>query len=194
MARQATGRSFPGYLFWTPMAAGEKVMAGGDPKKRSPIYPPAPVITEELAGLDTQGVAAILKTLYIGDHLKSVIADYLFSDAAKWPTENKAPTVNPLQLTGPAITILPGGVLHIADLSDKSPGEWIEAAMTLPGLFNERTHASNAFAKLLREKRIGNESRANQWEAWRTEIEKRYAEMIDRQSSIETERMLQAGG
>jgi hypothetical protein len=66
--------------------------------------------------------------------------------------------------------------------------------MALPGLFNERGHASNAFAKMLREKRLGNDSRANQWEAWRSEIEKRYNEMIDRQSSIETEKMLQAGG
>jgi hypothetical protein len=202
MARKATGKAYPGYIFWTPMAAGAKVSVGS--KTKHVIYPPTPVITEELGDIDTQGIAVMLKALYIGDYLRDVIGGYLFNEAEKWATEVKSLSLrfkslsspnNAPQLSAPAITVLPGGILLFDEaLADKGPGEWIEAAMALPGLFNERGHASNAFAKMLREKRLGNDSRANQWEAWRAEIEKRYNDLLDRQSSIETEKMLQVGG
>lgn len=187
LARKLTNKQFPGYLFWIPLAAGNKRVVGKEQK--SAIYPPASM-AYDIHELDQEGLANLLSALYIGDEFKGLIASYLFDEGQKWAVDIPQRPALSAGETEPKAEILPGGVLWLPDLSDKKRPQWIELALSIPDLFNERTHASNAFAKCLRDNGLGNASPARQWEAWRTELEKRFTEKAVADEAIETERML----
>lgn len=193
MVRKLTGKDFPGYLFWTTLAAGEKRMAGKD--KKSPIYPPAP-IAFNISELDQDGIANLIQSLYIGDELASLIGGSLYSEGQKWAVDVPERLALSARSEGAEIAaeILPGGVLWLPDLADRKKSDWIDCGMSIPDLFDHREHASNAFAKVLRSQGLANAAPPNQWEAWRTELERRWAEKFTRNEAEEVEQFLANGG
>lgn len=188
-ARMSGGRKVPGYIFWTPLTAGEKKLVGAN--QQSAIYPPVSVV-QDVSELDNEGLGNLLRSLYIGDELRDLVAGYLFEEGQTWASERRD---NLLPAGGEEESneadILPGNVLYIPDLSGKKPPAWIECAMST-GLFNEKTHASNALAKVLRTKRPGNDP-AQQWEAFRADIERRWAEKVESDEAVEREKGLREG-
>ena len=194
LARHLTGRQFPGYLFWLPVTAGEKRLVGK--KDKSAIYPPAPVI-QDISELDTDGLSNLLNSLYVGDELKGLLTGYLYQDGQQWASEN----TDRLQVL-PAggdnqsslAEILPGDILLLPDLSNRKRSEWIECAMSIPGLFDHRSHASNAFAKALRDRNAGGVSLDRQWDIWRADLERRWNEKKADDDAVQVEMMLQNGG
>jgi hypothetical protein len=188
-SKMAGGTRFPTYMFWLPLIAGEKVYVGSE--KKSEIQPPMPIYND-LSALDQQGTIDLVKSLYIGNDLRDAIQEYLFGQGQAWVTEAQQMR---LQATNDAnAQILPGDVLYLPDLSDKRPPAWINCAAGIPGVFDNRQHASNAFAKLLRDKGLGSALAQQQWEAWREEIERRFNDKAAEREAIETQRMLQNGG
>jgi hypothetical protein len=176
-------------MFWLPLVAGEKVYVGSE--KKSEIQPPVPIYND-LSTLDRQGTIDLVKSLYIGNDLRDAIQEYLFEQGQAWVAE-----AHQMRLQSPSIMeaqILPGDVLYLPDLSDKRPPAWIDCAVAIPGIFDNRHHASNAFAKILREKRLGSAPISQQWEAWREEIERRFADEAEEREAVETQRLLQNGG
>lgn len=177
IAQKVTGRRFPGYLFWIPLTAGEKRLVGKEQK--SAIYPPVP-LAYDVGDLGEEGVNDLLRALYIGDELREVVAGYLFSEAQSWAIEpgQQQALLQAGSNEEPRAEVLPGDVLWLPDLSAHSRPNWIECAMSIPNLFDNRSHCSNAFAKVLRSQGLANAPLDRQWEAWRTELEKRWAEKL----------------
>ena len=189
-SRMAGGTRFPLYMFWLPLCAGEKIYVGGE--KKSEIQPPSPAYSD-LSGLNNEGAGDLVKSLYIGDDLRGIINDYLFGEGQSWTDEHQRLLPAPSSNIPPHIEVLPGNVLYFPDLSAKKPPDWIEAAMTIEGLFQARPDASNAFAKMSRKLPRGTDQAA-QWEAWRNDLERRYKEMVEAQESVALEAQLQNGG
>lgn len=191
LARKLTGRQFPGYLFWIPLTAGEKRMVGKEQK--SPIYPPAP-IAYEVNELDTEGLSDLLQSLYVGDNIKALFASYLYTDGQTWATEITGRLeALPSGKEKPIAEILPGGILWLPDLSKSKRGDWIDCAMTIPDLFQHHSHASNAFAKVLRSQGLGGASQDRQWEAWRVDLERRWNEKLETDEAVAVEMQLRNG-
>lgn len=195
-SRMSGGKRLPGYLFWIPLTAGDRVMVGKEQK--SAIFPPVAMV-DDISELDDDGITYLLQSLYIGEDLKSLIAGQLFNEGQQWANEYREQAqlgggdAKALPVSAEAI-VLDGGLLYMPDLSAEKPPKWIDCAMSIPGLFNHREHASNALAKVLRQNRhkTGNDMAA-QWEVFREDIERRYAEKVDLESSIEREKLLREG-
>lgn len=185
-SRKANGTRFPLYMFWLPLVAGEKVYVGS--KEKSQITPPVPAFNA-LSEIDQAGIADILKSLYISNEYRNIINSYLYREGESWANEYRSTLLLSSGNSGVSneAQVLPGGVLYLPDLSEKKPSDWIECAMSIPGLFNAPSHASNALAKVLRERHLGRASTADQWEAFRDDIEKRFANKSETEQAVARE-------
>lgn len=195
-AQRASGNKLPGYIFWTPLTAGEKLMVGKEQK--SAIYPPVAIV-DDVSELDDEGIANLLQSLYIGDELAAVIRGGLFTEGQSWATEHRdklqLPSGNNVGTVDIQAEVLPGGMLYLPDLSKEKRAKWIDCAMTIDGLFNSPTHASNALSKCLRDNRgkYSSNDTVQMWEVWRVELEKRVAEKHETDEAVERQAMLAAG-
>lgn len=196
MGLQLGGQKMPGYVYWCAMAAGDEQLVGK--KEKSEIYPPTPII-DSMTDLDNASIGALLSSAYIGQELHQRIKSALFDEAEQWRTEHIDNDTMLLDAgpVEPVAEMLPGGLVILPDLSKAGKSDWIKCAMST-GLFSHERHAGNALAKVLNKTGYG-ANKADQWEAFRTDIERRYREANpatddgdDFSEIAERQRMLQA--
>jgi len=184
------GQKMPGYVYWCAMSAGDEQLVGK--REKSEIYPPAPII-DSMTDLNDDAIGALLSSAYIGQELHSRIKSVLFDEGEQWRTEHiNAPMLGSGDPPEPVAELLPGGVVFLPDLSKASKGDWIKCAMST-GIFRHEKHAGNALAKVLTKVGYGS-GKAEQWEAYRSDIERRYAKTSEADEEmaeiVERQRML----
>lgn len=168
-----SGNKMPGYVYWCALIAGDAQLVGK--KEKSKIYPPTPLV-DSMTDLDNEAIAVLLRTAYIGKELHERIKSALFDEAESWRTEHiNAPQLGSGEPESKEVTVFGDGVLLFPDLSRSNKETWLECAMSIPGLFNHSRHAGNALGKVLG--KVGYSApKADQWEAFRTDLERRYNE------------------
>lgn len=176
----------PTHLFWTEMIAGKPITVG-DGEATSTICPPVAVAPANIYKMTPKVIAKYLTSIYVGHDIRDLFNDGLWDEGQEWAAKQP----ERLQLEDgnggndnvalPPATIeaavLDDGTLWFPDLSGASIREMKNCGMSVPGLFNHQNHADRAFSKLMRDKHIS--ERADNsivWEAWRVELETRYAD------------------
>lgn len=186
MLKKIDRPGIPAHLFWMEMIAGPPVVVG-ESETAQTIYPPVAVAPANVRKMTPKAVGKHLTDLYVGHDIKDLFADGLFDEGQEWSIrqpERLQPGngggVDNAALPAPAVeaSILADGSLWLPDLSAAKPTEMKACAMSIPGLFGHQQHADRAFAKVMREKRVGGATDAGKWEAWRVELETRWADMV----------------
>jgi hypothetical protein len=176
----------PTHFFWMEMIAG-KTIEVGEGKDISTICPPVAVAPANMSKMTPLAIGKFLTSIYVGHDIRDVFADGLWDEGQEWSIQkperlllddgtNSGDNV----ALPPAMTeavVLDDGSLHIPDLSEAKEKVWIDCAMSIPGLFGAKQHASRAFSKLLRKGHLQRAASAAQWEAWKTELLQRWDDL-----------------
>lgn len=158
--RYGQGRRFPQYLFWAPIAVGEKEEVGTS--ITNSVTPPVPAWDEAaFTGDDPGKIAQAMQDLYIGEELRDLITNQLYDEAIAWgeswdaymqkvaiggETGNGKPNKPPaMHETDEA------GYLIIPETPETVP-EWLRWGESAMGL--EHGDAGNIFSKMLRSNRL----------------------------------------
>jgi hypothetical protein len=177
------GRNVPTYLFWMEMIAGASVIVGEGETSQT-ICPPIAVAPANLHKMTPASISKYLTNLYVGHDIKDLFADGLLAEGQEWSVKQPERLIlddgnggDNVALPAPTIeaAVLDDGTLWLPDLSSASRADMKACGMSIVGLFNHQEHADRAFAKVMREKRIGGSDKDVQWEAWRVELESRFA-------------------
>ena len=185
MLKKIDRPNVPPCLFWMEMIAGPPIIVG-EGETIQTITPPVAVATANLRKMTPAAITKYLTNLYVGHDIKDLFNDSLFDEGQEWSVKQPERLVlgdgnggaDNVALPPPTIkaAILDDGTLWLPDLSGASRTDMKACSMSIPGLFNHAEHADRAFAKVMREKRIGSADKDVQWEAWRVELEMRYAD------------------
>lgn len=186
----------PAYLFWMEMVAG-KPMDVGEGEETSTICPPVAPAPQDIHKMTPKAIAKYLTDLYVGHNIRDLFNDGLLAEGQEWSVKQPERLVlsdgnggNGNALPAPSeinVSVLPDGLLWFPDLSAAKQPAMIDCGFSAPGLFEHREHAANAFAKVVRENRLGGADNATQWEAWRVEIEACWADKMAQDIEIARE-------
>lgn len=182
------------HLFWVEMVAG-KPMDVSDGKETSTICPPVAPAPANIHKMTPKAIAKYLTDIYVGHDIRDLFNDGLLVEGQEWATKQPERLVlsdgnggNGNALAAPTdAEVLADGTLWFPDLSEAKPTQMKACGMSIPGLFDHPDHASNAFAKVMRDQRIGGAADADKWEAWRIELEKRWTEKMALDAEIARE-------
>lgn len=172
----------PTHLFWMEMIAGKPVEVG-EGEAISTICPPVTEPPVGISKITPKALAKHLTSIYVGHDIRDVFDNGLWDEGQEWSAKQPERLLLDDGTNGdntalpPASTeavVLVDGSLHIPDLSDAKPPAMKACAMSIPGMFNAQQHADNAFAKVMKRKRIGGASKMIQWEAWRDDLLERW--------------------
>jgi hypothetical protein len=176
----------PTYLFWMEMIAGQPVTVG-EGETQQTICPPVAVAPTNMHKMTDKAIAKYLTDLYVGHDIKALFDEGLFDEGQEWSVHqperlqlDDSGDIENIALPAPKIeaSVLEDGTLWLPDLSQASQADMKACGLSIPGLFNHPEHANRAFAKVMQSKRIGGASKAIQWEAWRVELEARWADKV----------------
>ncbi len=184
----------PSYLFWMEMLAGPPVTVG-EGETSQVICPPIAPPPAKIRGMTPKAIAKHLTDIYVGYGIRDLFNDSLLAESQEWAAKQP----ERLQLGDgnggdsaalPAPTdasVMADGTLWLPDLSEAKPTKMKACGMSIPGLFSHPDHAANAFTKVMRDQRIGGATDADKWEAWRVELEKRWADKVALDADIARE-------
>jgi hypothetical protein len=177
----------PPHLFWMEMIAGRPLEVG-EGEATSTICPPIAVAPANIHKMTQKAIAKYLTNIYVGNDIKDIFNNGLWDEGQEWAVKQPERLLlddgtnggDNVALPPPLIeaVLLDDGSLHIPDLSQASRAQMKKCGMSIPGLFEHSNHADRAFAKVMRQKRIGGASKSIQWEAWRVELETRWADKV----------------
>lgn len=187
-------------FFWMEMVKGVPVKVG-EGEESSTICPPTAPPPKNIHKMKPPQIAKHLTDIYVGQDIRDLFNDGLLAEGQEWfvkqPERLRLGDGN----GGDSAALLPvltkaavsdDGTLFIPDLSESKPPTMIDCGISIPGLFDHRNHAANAFAKMLTQKRLGSASDAVKWEAWKQELEARWAHKISLDADIALEAELRA--
>lgn len=145
------GQPYPGYMFWLTLTGGELTSVGT--KKKFRIKPPVAVLPDT-SGLDDDGIEALLRSLFIGKELRSLIANQLFGEGKIWREEYEQLRLTAAATNGATSVMLiaedlGGGTLTEVDLSDHKKGNWMRWAYSA-GVFESEDETTAAYSALMR--------------------------------------------
>jgi hypothetical protein len=182
MLKRIDRSNVPSHLFWMEMVAGQPVTVG-EGETQQTICPPVAVAPANMQKMTKQDIANYLTALYVGHDIRDLFSDGLLAEGQDWAIQQperlqlaEGGDIDNVALPAPKIEAarLEDGSFWFPDLSNNSRDDMIECAMSIPGLFNDRRHAARAFSKVAK----GGKRKADQWEAWRTELEKLWASQV----------------
>jgi hypothetical protein len=187
MLKKIDRPNVPSYLFWMEMVAGKPIIVGEGETSQT-ICPPVAVAPANLRKMTPKAIAKYLTDTYVGHDIRDLFNDGLLVEGKEWSVKQPEQLVlsdgngddDNVALPPPTTkaAILDDGTLWLPDLSNASRTEMKACGMSIPDLFNHQDHANRAFAKVMRDHRIGSDDKNIQWEAWRVELEKRYADQV----------------
>jgi hypothetical protein len=173
----------PAHLFWMEMIAG-KPLEVGEGETASTICPPVAVAPINIHKMTPKAVAKHLTSLYVGNDIRDVFNDGLWDEGQEWAAKQPERLLLDDGTNGgdnvalpPAsveAVVLVDGSLHVPDLSEAKEKDWITCGASIPGLFNHRSHASRALAKMLRDLHLQRAGNVAKWESWKAELLERW--------------------
>lgn len=189
LVKRLTGKNLPGYLFWITLASpgksGKRVVGN---EIKNAIYPPM-ALTHDISKLKKPGIINLMKSLYVGDEIRNLYEDGLYESGQEWAIEIPQQALLPDVIKSTDAQILADGTLWFPDLSEAKPTEMKTCGMST-GLFRHQSHADRAFAKVMRDQGVGGATDPDKWEAWRQELEARWAHKVALDADIALEEEL----